>query len=165
MLRYLSGRGAGLKLIYHSHYLSSNGGHMFRYSLADINAEVSSDGSWLRISRVCLSQHHPACLHHTLTFPHLKTEQLGVFNHMDLQLFSQQQMSDTVTSRLTSGSNPSAATGAWSDIHAEIAPFRSLLSMFIRWSLLLRCFHYLRSLGFSRTKWSCQVNVQCYIFM
>lgn len=43
-----------------------------QHSLADVNAEVSSDGSRLGLCRVGLTQHHPASLHHTLAFPHLE---------------------------------------------------------------------------------------------
>ena len=41
-------------------------------SPADVDAEVSSDGSGLGVGGVGLTQHHPACLHHTLAFPHLE---------------------------------------------------------------------------------------------
>ena len=37
--------------------------------LADIDAEVSSDGSRLGVSRVGLTEHHSACLHCTFAFP------------------------------------------------------------------------------------------------
>lgn len=43
-----------------------------QHSLANVNAEVSSDGSGLGVGRVGLTQHHPACLYHTLAFPHLE---------------------------------------------------------------------------------------------
>lgn len=43
-----------------------------KYSLADVNAEVSSDGSGLGMSGVGLTQHHPARHHHTFALPHLE---------------------------------------------------------------------------------------------
>lgn len=43
-------------------------------SLADINAEISSDGSGVGLCWVGFTQHNPAGLHHTFAFPHLNTQ-------------------------------------------------------------------------------------------
>lgn len=44
-------------------------------SLADINAQVSSDGSRFRVFGFGLPQHNPAGLHGSFAFPHLKNKQ------------------------------------------------------------------------------------------
>lgn len=42
---------------------------------SNLNAEITTDGSWLGVSRVGLSQHHTTGLHGVQAFPNLDISQ------------------------------------------------------------------------------------------
>jgi hypothetical protein len=64
---------------------ATNVGEIF-CSPANLDAKISSDGSWVRIFGISSSQHESACFHNIQAFPHLNEFQKNCYFHFHPKL-------------------------------------------------------------------------------